>query len=209
MSWTTFYEATQERKPYQALVKAITLFADKKGEAAASFAIDLGCGAGSDTLALLDYGWHVLAIDKQPEAISRLLARATSNQQVRLQTQVISFEEVVLPPADLVNASFSLPFCPPHHFDQFWAKIVCSLRPGGCFVGQFFGEHDDWARNPAMTFHTAAQIEQLLAGFEVEFFKEVDEDGQTAVGHAKHWHVFSIVARRLDNPLLSPTEGMR
>ena len=31
-------------------------------------------------------------------------------------------------------------------FDEVWARIVDSLRPGGRFCGQLFGERDEWAR---------------------------------------------------------------
>jgi len=37
-------------------------------------AIDLGCGAGKETLALLDGGWRVLAVDSQPDTRDQLLA---------------------------------------------------------------------------------------------------------------------------------------
>ena len=195
--WTAFYDATSGQQPFQTLVNAMGFFAAEKGEATEYFAIDLGCGAGRDTFTLLAQGWRVLAIDQQPEAIERIQAGVAPEQKARLQTQVVAFEDVVLPPADLINASFSLPFCSPQHFNIFWAKIVNSIRLGGRFAGQFFGERDDWAGSPDMTFHTLEQIQQLLNGFEQEFFKEVDEAGKTAVGESKHWHVFSIVARKL------------
>jgi len=195
-SWTDFYDATSGQQPFQTLVNAMAFFAAEKAEATEYFAIDLGCGAGRDTFALLAQGWRVLAIDQQPEAIERIQARVAPEQKARLQTQVVAFEDLVLPPADLVNASFSLPFCSPPHFNTFWAKIVTSIRLGGRFAGQFFGERDDWAGTSDMTFHTLEQIQQLLNGFDQEFFKEVEEDGKTAVGESKHWHVFSIVARK-------------
>ncbi len=196
--WTAFYEATRGHQPFETLVKAMALFtAQKKREATEYFAIDLGCGAGRDTFALLAQGWRVLAIDKQLEAIKRIQAGVPPDQKARLQTQVAAFEEVTLPPADLVNASFSLPFCSPPYFDRFWSQIVRAVRPGGRFAGQFFGKQDSWADDPTMTFHTAEQIVQLLRGFELELFKEVNEDGQTALGEPKHWHVFSVVAQKL------------
>jgi SAM-dependent methyltransferase len=130
--WTAFYEATQGHQPFQTLVKAMALFAaQKKRQATEYFAIDLGCGAGRDTFALLAQGWRVLAIDRQPEAIKRIQAGVPPDQKARLQTQVADFEELILPPADLVNASFSLPFCAPQHFHRFWGQIVEALRPGG------------------------------------------------------------------------------
>jgi hypothetical protein len=47
-----------------------------------------------------------------------------------------------------------------------------------------------------MTFHTREEAERLFAGFELERFDELDEDGETALGTPKHWHVFNVVARK-------------
>ena len=47
-----------------------------------------------------------------------------------------------------------------------------------------------------MSFQTRAEAEELLRGLAVEQFLEIDEDGKTALGDAKHWHVFHVVARR-------------
>lgn len=194
--WTAFYNATSGHQPFQTLVKTMALFAAEPAEAGGRFAIDLGCGAGRDTFALLAGGWQVLAVDRQPEAIRRVLAGVPPDQQAQLETRVAAFETLLLPPADLVNISFSLPFCTPQQFAGFWQQIVAAIRPGGRFAGQFFGPQDSWAGNAGMTFHTREQIEQLLGGFKIEYFKEIEEDGQTAIGDSKHWHVFHVVARK-------------
>ena len=44
--------------------------------------------------------------------------------------------------------------------------------------------------------YTWTEVEALLDGFDLERFDEVENDGQTALGEAKHWHLFHIVARR-------------
>jgi hypothetical protein len=137
----------------------------------------------------------VLAIDAEPEAIARLRARPGLEE---VETAVARFEDARWPDADLVNAGFSLPFCPPEHFDDVWSRIAGSIRPEGRFSGQLFGNRDQWAGERELTFHTRAQAEALLSGFEVERFGEVESDGQTALGEPKHWHVFHVVARRPD-----------
>jgi tellurite methyltransferase len=185
--WGRYYAAAAET-PRDTLVAAAHAFAEP------GFAVDLGCGAGRDTLELLRRGWRVLAIDAQPEAIDRLLARAGGD---RLETQVVRFEDAQWPVADLVNSSFALPFCPPEAFPAIWVRIVASLQPGGRFSGQLFGERDSWASAGDMTFHTRAAAEELFHDFELERFDEVDEDGATALGEAKHWHLFHVVARRV------------
>jgi tellurite methyltransferase len=47
-----------------------------------------------------------------------------------------------------------------------------------------------------MSFHSRDEVLTLLRGLEVEHLQEIDEDGTTAVGDAKHWHLFHVVARK-------------
>jgi tellurite methyltransferase len=47
-----------------------------------------------------------------------------------------------------------------------------------------------------MTFHTREQVQALLEPLEAERFEDIEEDGETATGKPKHWHVYYLVARR-------------
>jgi tellurite methyltransferase len=188
--WGAFYDAVAARPPHETVVEALDRF---EREGRRGFAVDLGCGDGRDTVELVRRGWRVLAIDGEPEAIERLRARPELSE---VETAVARFEEARWPDADLVNAGFSLPFCVPEQFEGVWRRVVASIHPSGRFSGQLFGERDQWAGEREMTFHTRAEAEALLAGFELERFDEVETDGQTALGEPKHWHVFHVVARR-------------
>jgi SAM-dependent methyltransferase len=118
------------------------------------FAVDLGCGSGRDTIELLRRGWKVLAIDGEAEAIERLLAseELPSAAAERLSTQVSRFEDAAWPDVDLVNSSFALPFCPPEAFPRLWQRIKSSVRVGGRFSGQLFGDRDGWSGERELTF---------------------------------------------------------
>ena len=192
--WTAFYDAVAQRPPHETLVRALDLFA-ADGERS-RFAVDLGCGDGRDTVEILRRRWRVLAIDAEAEAIRRLRSRPDlpDGAASRLRTEVARFEDAAWPPADLVNASFSLPFCPPAHFRGVWERVVASILPGGRFSGQLFGERDEWANEKDMTFHSRREVEELLRDLEVECLDELEEDGTTALGDRKRWHVFHIVA---------------
>jgi tellurite methyltransferase len=194
--WTRYYEATGT-EPRSTLLEALRRF-DEEGPRE-RFAVDLGCGTGRDTVELLRQGWNVLALDGTDEAIERLLARddLSEDDRRRLETRVSRFENAEWPAADLVNSSFALPFCPPGDFPALWEeRIERSLRPGGRFSGHLFGDRDGWSDEDDMTFHSRAEVEALLAQFDVELLEEVEEDGETAVGAEKHWHLFHVVARR-------------
>ncbi len=160
------------------------------------FAVDLGCGDGRDAIELLRRGWSVLAVDAAPAAIERLRARPDLPAGAALSCLCRRFEDAEWPAADLVNASFSLPLCPPDRFAELWSRIVASLKPGGRFAGQLYGERDGWAGRSGMTHMDRAAAERLLDDLHVELFEEEESDAVTPRGKAKHWHIFHIVARR-------------
>ncbi len=162
---------------------------------APGLAVDLGCGTGRDTAELLRRGWRVVAVDREQEALDRLHALVGPDSP-QLETRHGRLEEAAWPACDLVNASFALPFCPPESFPAVWRRIVESLRPGGRFCGQLFGERDDWAGSGVVV-HTRAELDELLAPFEVERLDVFDDEGTTVVGTRKHWHIYHVVARRL------------
>lgn len=189
-----FYDATQGSPALPSLLKALTCW-----EAAPGLAVDLGCGAGRDSLELLRRGWRVLAIDQEPAAIERLRAQVPPEQLSVLETLCARFEDAALPAANLINSSFALPFCAPADFPALWRRIEQALQTGGLFAGHFFGERDDWATQ-GLTIHSSAQVETLLHGWQVIALEEIDRRGKTAVGREKHWHLFSVVARRGNLP---------
>jgi SAM-dependent methyltransferase len=187
--WREYYDAVRGRPPHDTLLKALDRFVEP------GLAVDLGCGEGRDTVELLRRGWRVFAVDAEAEAIERLRARVGESDA--LETQVGPFEDAVWPRAELVNASFSLPFSPPNRFPEVWERIRASIAPGGRFSGQLFGERDGWAGEKDMTFQSREAAEGLFRGFELERFDEEENDGETAVGTPKHWHIFHVVGRKL------------
>jgi len=194
--WVAYYQAVAGRPPRDTLLTALANFEAAASPDCSRFAVDLGCGDGRDTVELLRRGWQVLAIDGEAEAIARLLGRPDINPG-RLQIQTQRFETLTLPSdLDLINASFCLPFCPPDEFPWLWQTIVRSLKIGGRFCGQLFGDHDSWAGYSNMTHFTRSQLETLLQPLEIEWFQEEDHLGTTAIGEEKHWHIFHIVARK-------------
>jgi tellurite methyltransferase len=189
--WAGYYAANEGRSPREELVEVLDRFP------APGSAVDLGCGAGVDTVSMLDRGWTVLAIDAEPEAIDRLRSRAGDRSALR--TELSSMEDVVIPQVDLVWASYSLFFCDPGRFPEVWGRIGAAIRPGGRFAGELLGDRDTWAVLEDRTAVTRGEAEALFAGwtvetFEVETFEEEENDGEAFNG-PKHWHYFHVVAR--------------
>jgi SAM-dependent methyltransferase len=199
-SWAGYYKATSGRVPSPLLIDAVGRF-DTPG-----FAIDLGCGAGVESLELLARGWRVLAIDNQPEAIEHLLARVPSAFRERLETKVISFQEMELPKADLVWAGTSLSFCPRERFDRAWEEIVNTIHPGGRFAGDIFGDRHAWY-NREMTFLTADRVNDKLQGLEVESLIEEDGETRTEFQGLQRWHSFLVIAHKPKTEDISEQDG--
>lgn len=193
--WPGYFEVTQGRPARETLMHALELFSNDPVDRMRS-AVDLGCGEGRDSAELLRAGWRVHAIDGHPDGISRLVNRSDLESPQNLTMQLAPFESIELPRCDLLNASFSLPFCDPKHFDSLWKNITGAIEPGGRFSGQFFGVRDSWASIPDRSHHTRDQVEAFLAPFSVEMLKEEEREGQDCLGVSKHWHVFHIVASK-------------
>lgn len=190
--WSEYYERTAGRPPRHTLLAALERF-DMRVDRAA---VDLGCGDGRDTVELLRRGWSVLAIDAEAAAIGRLATRPDLPKSAPLKTRVGRFEDASWPSVDLINASFSLPLCPPNQFHKVWARIGKTLKPRGRFSGQFFGNRDQWQGNAGITVLHRAVVERLLTGFTVEMLEEEEIDTTTPRAKPKHWHLFHIVAMK-------------
>ncbi|GHO65084.1 SAM-dependent methyltransferase [Ktedonobacter sp. SOSP1-52] len=186
-AWNDFYTSTKNRPPWPRLVRAVELL-KCGGEA-----LDLGCGAGRDTRYLLASGFRVTAVDQESVSLE-LLADLPPDRLHRVQSP---FEDFQFGYYDLINAHFALPFIGREQFPLVFARLKDALKPGAIFVGQFFGRNDSWnTPETHMTFFTRQQALVYLDGLELLEFEEEDQDGPTAVGKPKHWHVYHIIARK-------------
>lgn len=182
-----YLEKTKNLPPSPLLAKAISLVQGRFS------ALDLGSGGGKDTKFLLDQGFQVTAVDKDPQ-VTKILSGQHSHPKLTFEN--VTFDKFNFGKYDLINAHFSLPFNPRVSFSEVWRKTKESLNPGGVFVGQFFGPTDSWNTSSSdMNFHTRAQVRNLLIGLEIVQLSEENFDGTTTLGTPKHWHVFHVIAR--------------
>ncbi|HTP54924.1 MAG TPA: class I SAM-dependent methyltransferase [Thermoplasmata archaeon] len=194
-NWPGFYRWTAKRPPRELLLRTLDHIQWEGTPRRTRTAIDLGSGAGNDTLELLRRGWRVLSIDQQPAALDFLTRRVPSRHGPNLTMLAAPMEGLTVPTSDLVYASFSLPFCAPPKFPALWAGIRRSLRPGGHFAGQLFGDQDEWAGARPMTFHSMRQVRALTRGYRVELLRETVEEGRSFEG-PKHWHYFDLILEK-------------
>lgn len=191
--WPGYFGAVLGKPPRDTLIAALNLFA---AEGFTGFAVDLAAGEGRDTLELLNRGWKVLATDGHPDAFAYLWPRVPDALKAQLSVLEATFEATEIPPCDLVNASFAVPFCNPRHFPGLWNRIVAAIRPGGRFAGQFFGKRDSWASLPDRMHHSRDEVVALLEGFAIEVMNEEERDDAPDVRNPKHWQLFHVVAKK-------------
>jgi tellurite methyltransferase len=190
--WEHYYGETDGRCARALLVHTLARFDGVVGRA-----IDLGCGAGPETIELLRRGWCVVAIDSQRDALAWVRAQIRGADKAKVQTVRAAFGNVNLPSADLVWAGLSLPFCAPQHFPRLWNAITASLQPKGRFAGEFFGTRHAWVGNHDMIFHSLQQVRALFRSWEIEFLRENEGMRQTVLQGCQYFHTIEVIARKV------------
>jgi len=190
--WPEFIRRTLDIPPRWYLKKALELFGDFSG-----MAVELGCGSGVDTIKLVQCGWSVLAVDSTPDGFANIYSKLPVELSANVQCVQKSFEDLIIPEADLVYSAFSVPFCKPECFDEFWDRITGAIRPGGRFAGNLFGVKDEWNYMPDVTFITRERFDRLFKDFEIEHFREQFSEGPSVLVPTKLWHLFDVVARKI------------
>lgn len=117
-----YYKNTENALPHL-MVKKFVNMNIKTGNA-----IDLGCGAGRDTIFLIKNGWNVLSIDK--EDTRKIISSKLNNEELeRFNFKCQTFENIELEKNNLLIANFSIPFCDKDYFNELWEKIAnCILK---------------------------------------------------------------------------------
>jgi SAM-dependent methyltransferase len=157
-------------------------------------ALDLGAGELNDSKHLISIGFkRVTAVDMDPKVSEKAKEISLGGFTFIMTT----YDQFDFPEEryDLVNAQYALPFNPPETFNKVIESVIKSLKPGGVFVGQFFGERDSWnIKGSKKTFHTIDEAKRLIAKLRIAEFREEEGERPTSHGLFKHEHVFHFIA---------------
>ncbi|MBB4919302.1 class I SAM-dependent methyltransferase [Streptosporangium saharense] len=141
--WERYYRA---RRAWDTHVNP--LLAETVAPLSPGTALDLGCGAGGDTVWLAQRGWRVTAVDISTTAVERVRRRA---RELGLEDRVTAEQHDLAGsfPAgefDLVSAQyFHTPF--PLARVQVLRAAVQALRPGGLLLVVDHGSTAPWSWN--------------------------------------------------------------
>ena len=185
-----YYKRSLERRgPSVLLAKFFQNQYDEK--LPGNVAIDIGCGAGNDTIYLLEKGYKVTAIDNENQVKEIIENRGENNNN--LNVVIGDFSKAKLHKADLIFANFSL-FFVRQNFDGFMKKLLQDVNKNGFFVGNFLGKEDDWVKST-----TTVERDELLAffkDFKVCYFSEEKYFRDSFAKKDKFWHVYTVIAQK-------------
>ena len=162
-------------------------------------AVDVGVGSGKEVLALVHRGFNVVAIDKFAaplESMKDRLDLLPSELRNRVKAVFSGIVELgtLQPAVDLFHVAFTMHYVHEQNFPETWKSIGLSIKKGGVFSGNFLGFNDTWKRS-SLTW-TRERLNVLFEGFTVLKMQETEFDGLAGSGEHKHWHIFSVLARK-------------
>lgn len=202
IDWSAFHRQALARPPRELLRRTLGFFA-VEGRLP-GIAIDLGCGSGADSLELLRRGWTVHAVDSSAPALQLLQSTTDPAWRSRLHLHAEPFERWTFPDADLVWASYSLPFCPAPAWPGLWARALAALRPGGRIAGDLFGVRHGFGDEGGVLLLTETDARALLHGLDLEAF-DIEDGRRPSSGTIVRWHAFGFAAHKPAADVADPT----
>lgn len=190
--WKGYCSLTKNRPPRPLVVEALKYVNNK------NICLDIGAGALNDSRFLLEEGFKkVVAVDSSADFFT--FAKEISSENFIPINSPIEEYAFIPNQLDFVTAQFSLPFVSSKkNLDEIWNVIHDSLKKGGIFCGQLFGERDSWNdQKHKILFHSKKEIEIMVHAYKVLFLEEEEKESQTASGHEKHWHIFNFILEKV------------
>ncbi len=191
-NWPRFYNETKGRQDRKLLVEALKFVIGRDA------ALDIGAGSLQESVYLIGQGFQkIVAVDSSDEFLD--MASKIKDEKLEVHNLPIQDYKFIDNAFDLVTAQYTLPFVGRDKFSKVWESIHMSLKVGGVFTGQFFGDRDKWnSLGSRMVFHSRKEVEDLCNkyGYEILSFQEKEYDGAAISDTIKHWHIFNLILRK-------------
>lgn len=158
-------------------------------------AIDLGAGAGRDTLALAAAGYNVESVDLSERGLARIAERAAQrNLTDRVRTRMADVRHVDFPTAhyDAVIATTVLDHIPAADSDQVWQRMCDALSDTGFLYVQVHTTEDPGSDQPPG--NSSREPVSETAGAVINYF-EPNQLAAMAVRESSHLRVLRYEER--------------
>jgi|SRR3989344_1544168 len=159
---------------------------NKKGNA-----LDLGCGAGADSLALAQMGYEVDSVDSHNERIQALKEKIGELNIRAVQVDIRDFN-IDREKYSVIICSNVLSFL--KNKEEIFTtirKMSDGLVPQGVMYFTVFGPHDEWADNKEMMFIEYEDVLKFLNDLPLKIYHRSTEEGygKKMDGTIKYWHI--------------------
>jgi hypothetical protein len=155
-------------------------------------ALDIGPGGLSNTRHLLDRGFAVDVVDRDPAVAGR--AAALEHPDLRPFPTDIRRFPIERGRYDVVVALDVMKALPVPAIVSVLAAARAGLADGGVVCCTLLGDRDSWARRgPPATAFSEVECRRLVSGWLDVRLKEIEFDGPDRRGAEKHWHWFALL----------------
>lgn len=193
VDWAALNAHAAGRPARRLVAKAI---AAAGGDRAGGVVLDIGAGAGADSLQFARRGWTVHAYDADDTLASRLVENERMPGAVHFHhTDITAVES--FPQAHIIYSTYTLGLLGADGLAETWPKLVEALPRGGVLAVDLFGANDSWAERPDIATLESDEIDRMFKGFQVTDRSVRDEDGRF-LADRKHWHVITTLARKMN-----------
>ncbi|MDH2391108.1 class I SAM-dependent methyltransferase [Streptomyces sp. HNM0663] len=158
-------------------------------------ALDLGCGAGGNALALAERGWRVTGVDLAPRAIASTRASACARGlDDRIELAVADSATWQPETAyDFALSSYALPPRGPARTATL-AVLATALAPGGILaLGEWDEEACDWGKPGDLA--TLAELTEALTGLGLDVVR-AERQVVPRIQHPSEDHAVIVIARK-------------
>lgn len=158
-------------------------------------ALDLGAGAGNDSVWMLEHGYAVTALDKDA-------SKLRANEALKDKATIIerSWDEFAFTPnsLNLIVAQNTFPFLSREKAERVIADAISALQSGGFICYTLFGPKDAWAYKENMHFVPYEDAIAFAEQFPIEIFFRSSEVGYgtTMSGDMKFWEIHRIILKK-------------